>query len=239
MQHQPSFGRLVSEWLLASGNEVAIHILGTIGAALVLLIVWRSSQLRTPGVQQVVRCEHATSTTISHHTVEPGADRTSTPAGDPPSMVPGACAENVPITRSRPGSSCTRNYPDAILRNVSWAEPIVSAPEETAITSAPSPIPSRPVTPGSVFDTNFWNAMPTATLDPSTEAMSAEEAAACEELLRLAVASKAMSEEEAVACAESLRTPAFYLHCGREQSPPSLRSRSIRSASVRGSACAE
>ena len=224
--------------MLASGDEVAKHILGTIGAALVLLIVWRSSQLRTPGVQQVVRCEHATSTTISHHTVEPGADRTSTPAGDPPSMVPGACAENVPITRSRPGS-CTRNSPDAILRSVSWAEPIVSAPEETAITSAPSPIPSRPVTPGSVFDTNFWNAVPTATIDPSTEAMSAEEAAACDELLRLAVASEAMSEEEAEACAESLRTPAFYLHCGREQSPPSLRSRSIRSASVRGSACAE
>jgi hypothetical protein len=81
--------------------------------------------------------------------------------------------------------------------------------------------------------------VPTATLDPSTEAMSAEEAAACDELLRLAVASEAMSEEEAEACAESLRTPAFYLHCGREQAPPSLRSRSIRSASVRGSACAE
>lgn len=121
----------------ASDDEIAKHILGTIGAALVLLIVWRSSQLRTHALQQVVRCEHATSTTISHHTVEPGADRTSTPAGDPPSMVPGACAENVPITRSRPGSSCTRNYPDAILRNVSWAEPIVSASEETAITSAP------------------------------------------------------------------------------------------------------
>ena len=205
--------------MLASGDEIAKHILGTIGAALVLLIVWRSSQLRTHGVQQVVRCEHATSTTISHRTVEPGADRSSTPAGDPPSMVPGACAENVP----------------------SWAEPIVSAPEETAITSAPSPIPSRPVTPGSVFDTNFWNAVPTATLDPSTEAMSAEEAAACDELLRLAVASEAMSEEEAVACTESLRTPAFDLpvHCGREQAPPSLRSRSIRSASVRGCACAE
>jgi hypothetical protein len=206
----------MSEWPLASGDEVAKHILGTIGAALVLLIVWRSSQIRTHGVQQVVRepPEDVRATTSTTKLGERTAD--TTPASDPPSVKPGTCADDFPRTRSRPGSRNSHTP-------VSWAEPISSASEETAITSAPSPVPSRSVTRGSVFDADFWNAVPTATLDPSTEAMSAEEAAACDELLRLAVASEAMSEEEAEACAESLRTPAFDLpvHCGREQAPPS------------------
>ena len=158
MQHQPSFGRLVSEWLLASGDEVAIHNLGTIGAALVLLIVWRSSQLRTHGVQQVARepPEHvrATAGTTSELTAD------NTPAGEPPSVKPGVCADNFPRTRSRPGSRNSHTP-------VSWAEPSSSAPEETSAMasapSGPSPIPSRSVTPGSVFDADFWNAVPTAT----------------------------------------------------------------------------
>ena len=158
MQHQPSFGRLVSEWLLASGDEVAIHILGTIGAALVLLIVWRSSQLRTHGVQQVARepPEHVRATAGT--TSELMAD--NTPAGEPPSVKPGVCADNFPRTRSRPGSRNSHTP-------VSWAELISSAPEETSAMasapSGPSPIPSRSVTPGSVFDADFWNAVPTAT----------------------------------------------------------------------------
>ena len=147
----------MSEWPLASGDEVAKHILGTIGAALVLLIVWRSSQLRTHGVQQVVRepPEDVRATTSTTKLGERTADTTT--ASDPPSVKPGTCADDFPRTRSRPGSRNSHTP-------VSWAEPISSASEETAITSAPSPVPSRSVTRGSVFDADFWNAVPTATL---------------------------------------------------------------------------
>ena len=156
MELKSSLGRL-SEWPLASGDEVAKHILGTIGAALVLLIVWRSSQLRTHGVQQVVRepPEHVRATTSTTKLGERSAD--PTPASDPPSVKPGTCADDFPRTRSRPGSRNSHTP-------VSWAEPISSASEETTITSAPSPVPSRSVTRGSVFDADFWNAVPTATL---------------------------------------------------------------------------